>query len=162
MLTLTAIDKSFDQRKVLEKFQLKVAATEMVGIMGPSGCGKSTLLRLIAGLEKPDGGEIRWHGKIISNPQNIQPPHERQMGMIFQNLALWPHLTVEQHFAYGMAGVTSNERQRRIVKVAEYLQITQLLKQFPSRLSGGEKQRVALGRALLANPQILLCDEPFS
>lgn len=162
LLDMVSLGKTYQNNWVLENFQLSVVHGEVVGIMGPSGCGKSTLLRLIAGLERPDQGEILLEGKAISNSNKILQPHKRRMGMIFQQLALWPHLSVRQHFEYGLNKLTREERCKRVTEMMYHLQLTGLTERYPYQLSGGERQRVAFGRALIMKPEIILCDEPFN
>jgi ABC-type Fe3+/spermidine/putrescine transport system ATPase subunit len=162
ILNLSSIRKSYEKVTVLDNFHLSVARGEILGIMGRSGSGKSTLLRLIAGLERPDQGEIFLEGKLISSPARILPPYRRKMGMVFQSHALWPHLTVIQHLEYGLSGINKESRRQKVQEMMAYLQLEELAVRYPSQLSGGERQRVALGRALVVKPLILLCDEPFN
>lgn len=154
--------KAFGGTPVLDGMDLDISRDEVLGLMGPSGCGKSTLLRLLAGLEKPDAGEIALEGAVISSPKMTLPPNRRKMGMIFQSLALWPHLTVAQHLEYGLAGIFASKRRERVESMLQNLHLGGLAHRRPHELSGGERQRVALGRALIIRPLILLCDEPFS
>ncbi|WP_018250026.1 ABC transporter ATP-binding protein [Orenia marismortui] len=162
ILTLNMINKKFDGVEILRDFNLKVKRGEILGIMGPSGCGKSTLLRLIAGLERPDGGQIYLESKLISSNDKIVPPNKREMGMVFQNLALWPHLTVEQHLCYGISNLDKDVQSQKVKEMLDYLDLSNLAKRYPEQLSGGERQRVSFGRALIMKPLILLCDEPFN
>ncbi|TDX51153.1 ABC transporter ATP-binding protein [Orenia marismortui] len=162
ILTLNMINKKFDGVEILRDFNLKVKRGEVLGIMGPSGCGKSTLLRLIAGLERPDGGQIYLESKLISSNDKIVPPNKREMGMVFQNLALWPHLTVEQHLCYGISNLDKDVQSQKVKEMLDYLDLSNLAKRYPEQLSGGERQRVSFGRALIMKPLILLCDEPFN
>jgi ABC-type Fe3+/spermidine/putrescine transport system ATPase subunit len=147
---------------VLNNLNLTVSPGEIIGISGPSGCGKSTLLRLIAGLDKPDQGEIYLNGQLISNSSWALAPNKRQMGMVFQSMALWPHLTVYQHLEYGLKTHDRNEKDALIQEMLKRLQIQSLAKRRPHQLSGGERQRIALGRTLIIKPTVILCDEPFS
>ncbi|WP_129113799.1 ABC transporter ATP-binding protein [Halegenticoccus tardaugens] len=129
-------------------------------ILGPSGCGKTTTLRMIAGLETPSEGEILINDERVTN----EPPQKRDLSLVFQNLALWDHKTVEENLAFGMRmrGVDREERRARVVEIAEILRIEDKLDESPAALSGGQQQRVALGRSLVREPELLLLDEPLS
>lgn len=162
ILTLKQINKEFNQVEILKDLNLRIEQDEVLGIMGPSGCGKSTLLRLIAGLEEPDRGEIYLKDKLISSKDYIIAPNQREMGMVFQNLALWPHLTVEEHLSYGISDLAEAIKTEKVEEMLAYLNLTSLAKRYPEQLSGGERQRVSFGRALIIKPLILLCDEPFN
>jgi iron(III) transport system ATP-binding protein len=136
-----------------------------VVILGPSGCGKTTLLRLIAGLDVPDTGEIWLNGVHVASPgRSLLPPHRRAIGFVFQDLALWPHLTVHQslQFVLDSQRVPRSEQDRRIRETLKLVRIDGFARRYPHELSGGEQQRVALGRALVGAPQLLLFDEPLS
>jgi ABC-type Fe3+/spermidine/putrescine transport system ATPase subunit len=144
---------------------LDVPAGDAVVILGPSGCGKTTLLRLIAGLDSPDAGTISVLGTPVAEPgRTLVPAHRRGIGFVFQDLALWPHLTVAQHleFVLGSARVPPHERRRRAEQALSLVRIGHLGGRFPHQLSGGEQQRAALARALVGLPRILLLDEPLS
>jgi ABC-type Fe3+/spermidine/putrescine transport system ATPase subunit len=134
-------------------------------ILGPSGCGKTTLLRLIAGLDVPDTGTITIEGTRVAGPgRSLVPPHERGLGFVFQDLALWPHLTVAGNLGFVLesARVRRADRGSRVQRALDMMQIGALGSRYPHQLSGGEQQRVALARALVAQPRVLLLDEPFS
>jgi multiple sugar transport system ATP-binding protein len=152
--------KSFGDVVVLDGFSLEVEDGELVTVLGPSGCGKSTVLRLIAGLEEPSRGTITLDGRRIDG----LPAHERDVAMVFQSYALYPHMTVRANveFPLHMRGVPRAERRRRAEEVAELLELTQLLDRKPAALSGGQRQRVALARALVRRPRLFLLDEPLS
>jgi multiple sugar transport system ATP-binding protein len=139
---------------------LKVASGEVVTLVGPSGCGKSTTLRMVAGLERPDGGSIR----IGERDMTHVPPQERDVAMVFQGFALYPHMTVREILAFPlkMRGVPSAEREKLVTTTAEMLAIARLLERRPGQLSGGEQQRVAMGRAIVRRPEVFLFDEPLS
>ena len=145
---------------------LEVGAREMVILVGPSGCGKTTLLRCIAGLERPDTGEILLDGQLVfSSKKNIfVPPAHRQLSMIFQSFALWPHMSVAENIAYPLESrkVPRQEIGPRVQQVMQMVGIADLGKQYPGRISGGQQQRVALARALVANSRAVLFDEPLS
>jgi ABC-type sugar transport system ATPase subunit len=139
---------------------LTVAAGELLALVGPSGCGKTTTLRLIAGLETPDAGEVRMDGRVV----NEVPPQARDVAMVFQRDALFPHLTAFENLAFGLKvrGVGRAEIQQRVSEVAGQLGLADCLARRPGELSGGQRQRVALGRALVRRPKALLLDEPFA
>lgn len=139
------------------------AHDEILVLFGPSGAGKSMTLRLLAGLERPDAGEIRLNGRILySRPRHVfVPPRERRCGLVFQNLALFPHLDVMGNVRYGMRS-RSAEAENRLGRLLETFGIRHLAGRRPAELSGGEQQRVAVARALMAEPDVLLLDEPFS
>jgi ABC-type Fe3+/spermidine/putrescine transport system ATPase subunit len=144
---------------------LNVAAGEVVVILGPSGCGKTTLLRLVAGLEVPDQGEVWLDGRCVATcGRSLVPPYRRGIGFVFQDLALWPHLSVEGNlqFVLESARIPRGERSTRAHDVLRLVRIEQLAKRLPHELSGGEQQRVALARALVGQPRVLLLDEPLS
>jgi ABC-type Fe3+/spermidine/putrescine transport system ATPase subunit len=144
---------------------LVVAAGEAIVILGPSGCGKTTLLRLVAGLEVPDHGEISLDGRQVARAgHSLVPPHDRQIGFVFQDLALWPHLTVKEQLAFVMesVGLEKTARDERAKEMLALVQIDTLATRYPHQLSGGEQQRAALARALVGRPRLLLLDEPFS
>jgi iron(III) transport system ATP-binding protein len=154
------LSKRFGSHVVVERATFAIEDGELFTLLGPSGCGKTTLLRLIAGFNAPDEGEVRFDGKVV----NAVPPHERGIGMVFQNYALWPHMTVFENAAYGLKlrKVPKEEIAARILAVLEKVKLSGLDKRYPGQLSGGQQQRVALARALVLNPKILLLDEPLS
>jgi iron(III) transport system ATP-binding protein len=131
-------------------------------LLGPSGCGKTTALRCIAGFEPIDEGTIRAQDRVLSRPGSVLPPEERRVGMVFQDFALFPHLTVEENVAFGIAHLARDARRRRIDELLEVVGLAHRRSQYPHQLSGGEQQRVALARALAPQPDIVLLDEPFS
>ena len=146
--------------KAVDETSLNIENGEFVVFVGPSGCGKSTLLRMIAGLEDITGGEISLDGNIINNVD----PSERDVAMVFQNYALYPHMSVFNNMSYGLKnrGISKDEINNKVNEVAKLLEIDQLLTRKPSMLSGGQRQRVAMGRAIVRNPKIFLFDEPLS
>jgi ABC-type Fe3+/spermidine/putrescine transport system ATPase subunit len=164
-ISVRNITKRFASHQVLDWVSLEIALKESVVILGPSGCGKTTLLRLIAGLEVPDGGEI-WLGDIqVAGPgRNLLPPYRRHIGFVFQDLALWPHLTVAGNldFVLEALAISRSERSRRIDEALTLVRIDGFAARYPHELSGGEQQRVALARALIGRPRLLLLDEPLS
>jgi len=159
------VSKRFGPHQALNSVTLNVIAGESVVILGPSGCGKTTLLRLIAGLEAPDDGEV-WLGDVRASGAGttLLPPHDRQIGFVFQDLALWPHLTVAGNleFVLGTLNIGKAERTRRIEDALRLVRIDGFEGRHPHQLSGGEQQRVALARAIVARPRLLLFDEPLS
>jgi ABC-type Fe3+/spermidine/putrescine transport system ATPase subunit len=164
-ITLTHVTKRFGSHVALDHASFEVTAGTAALIVGPSGCGKTTLLRVIAGLEAPDTGQVLLNGAPMTAGRRILvPPHERRLGFVFQDLALWPHLTVEKHleFVLGSLGLSRAERGRRIQGALSLVRIERLRHRFPHELSGGEQQRLALARAIVGEPQVLLLDEPLS
>jgi ABC-type Fe3+/spermidine/putrescine transport system ATPase subunit len=164
-LSIANVTKRFRSHQALDGVSLDVAAGEGVVILGPSGCGKTTLLRLIAGLEVPDAGEIWMSGAQVSGPyRNLVPPHERGVGFVFQDLALWPHLTVQRNLDFVLESANTPEASRapRVHEALTLVRIQQLSNRYPHELSGGEQQRVALARALVGHPRVFLLDEPLS
>ena len=159
-IRITSAKKTYGKAEVLHGIDLDIADGEFIVIVGPSGCGKSTLLRMIAGLEKITQGEIAIAGKRV----NELEPMERNIAMVFQNYALYPHMSVFRNMAYGLkiAKVPAEEIRRRVEHAAELLQLTPLLASKPGDLSGGQRQRVAMGRAIVREPAVFLFDEPLS
>jgi iron(III) transport system ATP-binding protein len=158
------LTKRFTGMAAVDDLRLEIKDGEFVSLLGPSGCGKTTTLRLVAGFLQPDGGEIRVNDKIISSASTLIPPERRNMSMIFQSYAIWPHMTVFQNVAYGLkfkklAGREVEEKTERLLRVVH---LEALKTRYPAELSGGQQQRVALARALVHEPQILLLDEPLS
>jgi multiple sugar transport system ATP-binding protein len=154
------VRKSFGLTPVIHGVDIDIEDGEFVVLVGPSGCGKSTLLRMIAGLENITGGEIRIGDRVV----NHLPPKARDVAMVFQNYALYPHMTVAANMAFSMKlrGAPKEETDTRVKRAAEILGLTELLGRFPRQLSGGQRQRVAMGRAIVRDPQVFLFDEPLS
>jgi len=164
-LEVADVTKRFASRAVVDRVSLVVARGEAVVILGPSGCGKTTLLRLVAGLDAPDEGEIWLEGRQVARGgRNVVPPHGRGLGFVFQDLALWPHLTVRKNLEFVMESVKvpRTERAAKAQAVLRLVRIEHLSDRYPHQLSGGEQQRVALARALVGDPRLLLLDEPLS
>ncbi|NGO88245.1 sn-glycerol-3-phosphate ABC transporter ATP-binding protein UgpC [Vreelandella stevensii] len=159
-LTLSGIGKSFDGVEISRDIDLTIEDGEFVVFVGPSGCGKSTLLRMIAGLEDITTGDMQLDGQRI----NEIPPQERDIGMVFQSYALYPHMSVAENMAFGLklARTDKAEIRRRVQHAAEMLHLTELLERKPKDLSGGQRQRVAIGRTLVKEPAVFLFDEPLS
>ena len=165
MIVLERVGMGYGDVPVLEDFTLHVDRGERLALLGPSGCGKSTVLRLVAGLEVPRKGRVLLRGVTVSEEGEVLvPPEKRGVGMLFQDLALWPHMSVEENvgFALKIAKVPPAERRERVAELLEMTGLTGLGGRMPSQLSGGQRQRVALARALAPRPDILLLDEPLS
>ena len=165
LLSLASVTKRFASHQAVDSVSLEVVAGDAIVILGPSGCGKTTLLRLIAGLEIPDSGEIWLAGAQAAGAgRSMMPAHERGIGFVFQDLALWPHLTVQRNLNFVLESVKMPraDRAARALEALKIVRIEQLSRRYPHQLSGGEQQRVALARALVGQPRVLLLDEPFS
>ena len=164
-IALKNVTKRFGPRAAVSALSLDVPRGSTVGILGPSGGGKTTVLRLIAGLEVPDEGEIRLGGRLASSAGRLHiPPAHRNIGFVFQDLALWPHMTVAGNLLFVLESRRwpSGTRNGRVEEMLEIVGMRDRATEYPSHLSGGEQQRVALARALVANPDLLLLDEPLS
>ena len=159
-IELKNIEKSFGSNKVINKFDIKIKDGEFIVLVGPSGCGKSTLLRMISGLETVDKGEIYLDNKLINN----LIPSKREIAMVFQSYALYPHMSVFENMAFGlkMEKISKSEINQKVNNAAATLQIEDLLERKPKQLSGGQRQRVAIGRAITRSPKVFLFDEPLS
>ncbi len=157
---LENLTKAFGSKVVIDDITLVVGKGELFFLLGPSGCGKTTLLRLIAGFAQPERGSITFDNRQM----NDVPPHKRNTGMVFQNYALWPHMTVAQNVAYGLElrHIGKRERQDKVRRALELVRLAGFEERSPGELSGGEQQRVALARALVPEPDVILLDEPLS
>jgi len=155
--------KRFKKVVAINRIQLEVEKGEMLTLLGPSGCGKTTTLRCIAGLERPDEGDIVIDGKPMLS-QGFVEPSKRGIGMVFQNYAVWPHMKVYNNIVYGLKiqKMSRQQMNEKALKVLELVGLSGLEDRYPSQLSGGQQQRVALARALVGNPKVLLLDEPLS
>lgn len=164
MLACEGITKTLGHRQVLRGLDLNVRAGEVVSLLGASGSGKTTLLRIIAGLMMPDAGRITVAGVEFFGPQRIVPPERRRIGMVFQDYALWPHMTVAGNLTFGLKAqrVSSTEAARRVDHALDVTRMAGLRDRMPAALSGGQQQRVAIARCLAARPQLMLFDEPLS
>jgi iron(III) transport system ATP-binding protein len=168
-LTVSGLTKSFgngnSKTQAIDDFNVEVGKGELLVLLGPSGCGKSTTIRALAGLEAPDAGSITFGSQAVYDAaRGIDVrPHKRDIGMVFQSFALWPHMTVRRNIAYPLqARRRGGNRQKLVEQAAELIDCTKLLERYPSQLSGGQQQRVALARAFVASPAIMLFDEPLS
>ncbi len=159
-LTLQSLVKTYGATEVLHSIDLEIQAGEFVVLVGPSGCGKSTTLRLIAGLEDVTSGTIEIGGRVVNNLE----PKDRDIAMVFQNYAIYPHMTVRKNIGFGLRSskMSRADKDNRIDEIAEILGMTDLLARKPSQLSGGQRQRVAIGRAMVRDPAVFLFDEPLS
>ncbi len=165
LLSLTHVAKRLGSHQAVDDVSFDVANGEAVAILGPSGSGKTTLLRLIAGLDTPDRGEISIDGvRVAADGRSIVPPYERRIGFVFQDLALWPHMTVQQQleFVLGSLKVARSVWRARINDALTLVRIEHLASRYPHQLSGGEQQRAALARTLAGQPRLILLDEPLA
>ena len=160
-LALDSVVKSFGRTRAVDGISLTVGPGEIIAMVGPSGCGKSTTLRMVAGLERPDSGRVVLAGRCVAGPEAWVPAERRGVGLVFQDHALFPHLTVENNVGFGLPR-RSETRAARIREVLDLVSMSPLAGRYPHELSGGEQQRVALARALAPNPPIVLLDEAFS
>lgn len=161
-LELKNISVAFDRHTILDAITFVLREGDIGCLLGPSGCGKTTLLRTIAGFESPSEGEVWIRGVRVSDNKHLLPVEQRQVGMVFQDYALFPHMTVKQNIAFGLQDFKGHLREARISELVELLEIGEFLNKYPHRLSGGQQQRVALARAIASRPRILLLDEPFA
>ncbi len=162
VLTLDAVTTTFDGNAAVEDVSLQVRDGELLTIIGPSGCGKTTLLRTIAGLERPDVGRVSIEGETVSGPERFVQPENRDVGLVFQDFALFSHLSVAENVGFGIDDWPAAERAARVEELLELVGLAGAGDRSPTDLSGGQKQRVALARALAPEPTVLLLDEPFS
>ena len=163
-VTLKGIGYAFGEHRVLNHIDLGIEPGSIVALLGPSGCGKSTLLKILAGLLEPQQGTLHFGERLIASAAKSTPPEQRDIGMVFQDYALWPHMTVAQNVAFPllMRRVSAHERQQRVMQALQRVGLGDFAARKPSDLSGGQQQRVALARAIIAEPKILLFDEPLS
>jgi len=162
MLALDRIAQSYGRKAVLNDVSFRLTPGQIGCLLGPSGCGKTTALRLIAGFEKLDSGEIRIGGEAVAGANWSLPPDQRQVGLVFQDYALFPHLSVAANVAFGLSGLSNEQRALRVQQMLKLVGLSREAGSWPHQLSGGQQQRVALARALAPKPRLLLLDEPFS
>ncbi len=163
MIEFRNVAHSYGKKDVFRNLNMMLRKNKLTCLLGGSGCGKTTVLRLIAGLEKPLSGEILISGKIVSESNRIiVQPHKRNIGFIFQDLALWPHFTVYKNIAFGLEERKSRNTKNKVFEMLDFFGIDELADKYPHQLSGGQKQLVAIARALVLNPEILLMDEPLA
>ncbi|RVT83973.1 ABC transporter ATP-binding protein [Rhodobacteraceae bacterium CCMM004] len=161
-LDIADLSRSYGGRKVVDGVSLSIAAGQVTCLLGPSGCGKSTTLRMVAGVEPQDTGSIRVDGRPIADATTRLPPEDRSIGLMFQDFALFPHLTVGDNVAFGLRGEKKAARRARARELLARVHLERHIDAYPHALSGGEQQRVALARAIAPRPRIMLMDEPFS
>lgn len=163
-ITLKSVSYAFGSNTVLHQIDLHIEPGSVVALLGPSGCGKSTLLRLLAGLTQPAAGDIFFGDRQVAKAGWSLPPEARDIGMVFQDYALWPHMTVAQNVAFPlrMRNIPRQERDARVAQALSRVGLSAFADRKPAGLSGGQQQRVALARAIVAEPRILLFDEPLS
>ncbi len=163
MIKLSSISHSYGEKQVLDKLDLHIESNQLVCLLGGSGSGKTTILRLIAGLEIPENGEISIENKIVTrNNQILISPHQRNVGFVFQDLALWPHFTVYKNIAFGLTERKEENVKDKVFEILDFFDLQEYSQKFPHQLSGGQKQLVAISRSLVLNPKILLLDEPLA
>lgn len=162
VLLLTDVNKRFGEVAAVSDVTLEAVSGEMLVFVGPSGCGKTTLLRLISGVATPDSGRIELRGRVVYGPEGVAPPEKRSVGLVAQEYALFPHMTVAANVGFGLAKWDRADRVSRVGEVLDLVQIAGLAQRYPHELSGGEQQRVALARSLAPDPALVLLDEPFS
>jgi iron(III) transport system ATP-binding protein len=162
LLEVDEIECRFDDRPIIRGLSMSVVRGSLVCLVGPSGCGKTTVLRAIAGFHPLAAGEIRINGRTVSRRGATVAPEKRRLGMVFQDYALFPHMTVAQNVAFGLRGVSASDRRAVIRRMLDRVGLARMDERYPHELSGGQQQRVALARALAPNPDLMLMDEPFS
>lgn len=162
VLELDGIAKRYGGEDVIGDLSIAVRDGEILTLLGPSGCGKTTTLRLIAGLEKPDAGRVRLQGETVSSDGQFVPPEDRNVGVVFQDFALFPHLTARENVAFGLQDRPADERASRVDDLLDLVGLEAHGDHYPDELSGGQQQRIALARSLAPEPEMLLLDEPFS
>ena len=161
-LNIDSISKAFNDKCVISALSLDLQKGHIGCLLGESGCGKTTALRCIAGFETVQSGPIHIDGVLMSSSSRHLPPEDRQLGMVFQDYALFPHLTIEKNIAFGIGNLPAKDQSKRVGMMLDLVGLANEANKYPHELSGGQQQRVALARALAPNPELLLLDEPFS
>ena len=162
-IELKNITHYYGDKQVLQSLSLNIEANQLTCLLGDTGSGKSTILRLIAGLEIPESGQISIQGKLVTQSHKIIiPPHQRNLGFIFQDLALWPHFTVYKNVAFGLEERKEKDIKNKVFEILDFFGLQDQAKKYPHQLSGGQKQLVAISRSIILNPKILLMDEPLT
>ena len=163
ILNLNQIHKSYGGKEVLKGVSLDVQKGEIISVLGPSGCGKSTLLNIIAGILPINEGQVLLNGVEVTSPGKMTPIEKRDLNMVFQDFALWPHMTARENVLYGLKlrKISKQEQEEKLQKMVDLLHLNGLMEQYPAELSGGQQQRVAIARALIMSPSIVLLDEPL-
>ncbi len=165
VIALQDVSFGYNRTQILDSISLEISRGEVLSLLGPSGSGKSTLLRIIMGFAAPSRGLVRLRGDVVSDKGRVHtPPEERNLAVVLQDLALWPHLTVEENLSFGLQSrrVARDEQKKRIARVLAEVDLENMARRYPARLSGGEQQRVAIARALVLEPDAVLLDEPLS
>jgi len=161
-LTFEDVSRRFGDTYALKGFNLDIAPGEVVCLLGPSGCGKTTLLRIASGIEKPSSGRVLINDREVAGPNRFEPPEIRNVGLMFQDFALFPHLTILDNVAFGLRALPREEARREALAILARVGLERYAKNYPHILSGGQQQRVALARAIVPRPSVMLMDEPFS
>ncbi len=162
LLKLDQVDVGFGKNTIVDDVSFTLGEGDIGCLLGPSGCGKTTLLRSIAGFEPVRRGSIEINNRLVSSPAQLIPPEKRQVGMVFQDFALFPHLTVADNISFGIRNAPTAEQTQRVNQLLQHVGLAGYGNRYPHQLSGGQQQRIALARALAPRPRILLLDEPFS
>ncbi|MCV6611954.1 MAG: ABC transporter ATP-binding protein [Amphritea sp.] len=162
LLALDSLSCGYDQTVIIDELGFELQAGEIACLLGPSGCGKTTVLRAIAGFSPLLSGSIQQNGELISTRQFMLPPEKRGIGVVFQDYALFPHLSVFDNIAFGLKGLSTAAKRQAVDDMLQLVELPDISSRFPHELSGGQQQRVALARALAPKPKLLLMDEPFS
>jgi len=164
MLELKNITKFYGNKKILSDISFNIDKRKLAVLLGPSGCGKTTLLKIIAGLEDLNSGKVIMDKNVLSKKGHYMQPNKRNLNMVFQNLALWPHMTVKDHILFSLCSkgnLNRNNRKNKLIQILAKFKLVSHMQKYPNQLSGGEKQRLAIARAIATEPEILLLDEPL-